>query len=549
MKAAHSWLPSSHFMLPLGDICCSTRSSSTATTATTTTTTATILLLPLPLPPTYFLLHTIFYIPTTCYYLLPTICVPPTTYYPVLPLELPACWDDSRRQEKMRIGFTLEGGGIIYHRTLFFLLVGLRSRVVFNSCCNEQLTLILLFMDRIVYHRACIVTLDHHSNVLCQEVPGNIRSVPSALHGSLSLGPTLPLPRRRDSVCHLNCLSRNEDVVPFIHWEVEDGSRAASSPGHRLQFWFVSVACADIFFVVCLKIRRQLSDVQCRWWNRPAAVFCRTCRLQLLQLLCSSSGLCQRRLEHPVPAPAVMSSITGKFENCKQPDKGFWEFTPSKVQTLWTLRVIQANWNLVRSLFSLLPRSLQYPESQERLWCQTWCRSLRPPWTTCDFCRSAVWLTFRTQLHLLQSGVQPGRINFILFIFFLFLHGSLTFSNNVNLHEHFTYSFPFGQNLFVGSRFVPILYRENIIAELQWLTQSAIAGAQASKSESFATQTSKGPVYAWFERTTFSFTSVAMELNNPSLKLMGCTRCGLLLCWASWHSIKLDNNTPGEVKG
>ena len=52
MKAAHSWLPSSHFMLPLGDICCSTRSSSTATTATTTTTTATILLLPLPLPPT-----------------------------------------------------------------------------------------------------------------------------------------------------------------------------------------------------------------------------------------------------------------------------------------------------------------------------------------------------------------------------------------------------------------------------------------------------------------------------------------------------------------
>ena len=206
-------------------------------------------------------------------------------------------------------------------------------------------------MDRIVDHRACIVTLDHHSNVLCQEVPGNIRSVPSALHGSLSLGPTLPLPRRRDSACHLNCLSRNEDVVPFIHWEVEDGSRAASSPGHRLQFGFVSVACADIFFVVCLKIRRQLSDVQCRWWNRPAAVFCRTCRLQLLQLLCSSSGLCQRRLEHPVPAPAVMSSITGKFENCKQPDKGFWEFTPSKVQTLWTLRVIQANWNLVKACF------------------------------------------------------------------------------------------------------------------------------------------------------------------------------------------------------
>lgn len=27
-----------------------------------------------------------------------------------------------------------------------------------------------------------------------EEVPGNIRSVPSALHGSLFLGPTLPLP-------------------------------------------------------------------------------------------------------------------------------------------------------------------------------------------------------------------------------------------------------------------------------------------------------------------------------------------------------------------
>ena len=83
----------------------------------------------------------------------------------------------------------------------------------------------------------------------------------------------------------------------------------------------------------------------------------------------------------------------------------------------------------------------------------------------------------------------------ILFIFFLSFHGSLTFSNNVNLHEHFTYSFPFGQNLFVGSRFLPMLYRENIIAELQWLTQSAIPGAQASKSESFATQM-KGPVDA-----------------------------------------------------
>ena len=407
-------------------------------------------------------------------------------------------------------------------------------------------------MDRIVYHRACIVTLDHHSNLLCQEVPGNIRSVPSALHGSLSLGPTLPLPRRRDSACHLNCLSRNEDVVPFIHWEVEDGSRAASSPGHRLQFWFVSVACADIFFVVCLKIRRQLSDVQCRWWNRPAAVFCRTCRLQLLQLLCSSSGLCQRRLEHPVPAPAVMSSITGKFENCKQPDKGFWEFTPSKVQTLWTLRVIQANWNLVKACFHCCQGLCNIQKARSDFGVRHCADPLDLLGPRVIFAGPLFdWLFGLNCISSEAASNQAELYKFFSLTFHILLifHGSLTFSNNVNLHEHFTYSFPFEQTLFVGSRFVPILYRENIIAELQWLTQSAIPGAQASKSESFATQTSKGPVYAWFERTTFSFTSVAMELNNPSLKLMGCTRCGLLLCWASWHSIKLDNNTPGEVKG
>ena len=42
-----------------------------------------------------------------------------------------------------------------------------------------------------------------------EEVRGNIRSVPSALHGSLFLGPTLPLPHTRTGrmvVIELGCL-------------------------------------------------------------------------------------------------------------------------------------------------------------------------------------------------------------------------------------------------------------------------------------------------------------------------------------------------------
>ena len=309
------------------------------------------------------------------------------------------------------------------------------------------------------------------------------------------------------------------------------------------------------------------------------------CRLQLLQLLCSFTGVCQRCMEHPVLAAAAMcSGVSGTVrwrewnKRCMLPPDGCVALPPMAPMPpfLVSFACFQFTFSMIFSIVSCL-RSLQYPESQD--WTQFLSFDKMTNWQTpgpmFDRLLGFDCITSKKASHEAPEQTHKHNVQLIQLIQLIFT----TFHNYGHILSYINHSFvkfwlsswQYYRHSFQWLRCCPP--REYFC----WQRSSICLTARLLKGEHhrrIAMANSKckargsglrvlwdplhagvSPVHcdvlvtAWIyrfsmffssscPRTTFSFTSVATELNNQSLRLMGSTR----LCVLSWPVLNMSSS-------